>query len=200
MDRSTRAKRQPRDRAGRFAYVRGGQVETEVYRDTRGRVRKQPAARRALTALRRWARGRDDVEDRLGRPLRYGSAGVAGWWYMVKGAQRWIRRGSKPAWHHGYYYAPHTWMPVVPPRDTWEKWNTYHGIPGQTPMSSVVPDEVLRAARMEPEDLAGRRVAGDSTPRREAFARRRNRSGVGLDYGRAKGVTARTVTRKKRAR
>jgi len=161
--------------AARSTHRRGG-VEVQVWRDRDGRIRKAPAGLRALVELRTWARRAVNMEDRTGPPLRYGSAGVAGWWYMVKGPKRWIRREHRPGWHHGYYYSPRWWMPVVPPRDSWEGPHSYHGIPGQTPLSHVVPDQVRAAAQLEPEELTGRRTSGDGSALVDAWRVRARRA------------------------
>jgi hypothetical protein len=140
--------------------------ETTVTRDRRGRPESKPQGRRDYEEIRRYARRCRDMEDRIGPPVRF-SPDVYGWWYMIKGPQRWIRQADKPGWHHGFYYRPGNWYPVVPPRDTWESPNSYHGQPGRSGLSHVVPAMVRLASSLQPETLHGYR-RDDGSARREA--------------------------------
>jgi hypothetical protein len=183
----------------RTRHWRSNSTQAEVYRDSAGRIRRAPAAARAAAELKAWARRMVNMEDRTGPVLRWGQ-GVNGWWYMVKGPRRWIRRESRPGWHHGYYYVPKSWGPVVPPRDSWDSPRSYHGIPGQTPLGPpVVPQQVWDAAHTFPEDLAGLAAPYETSPRSTAFTGRRNRAGLGYEEKRGR-ETVRKVTTGKKSR
>lgn len=176
---------------------RAGQVEIEVWRTPDGRYGQAPRGQRREAELRAEARRQRDLNDRTGKRLRWGGE-TDGWWYMVKGPRYWIRQGTKPAFHYGYYYVPGQTWPVVPPKDTWERWNSYHGIPGRSVLARTVPADIWEAAHMQPEDRVGRRPRGDTTPLREKFLRALNRAGVGPDVRNpSKRVKTRKVTKKK---
>lgn len=176
------------------------QIELEVWRDAHtGRFASAPAGQRKAAELLRTARRLAGLEDRVDKRLRWGEQ-TTGWWYMVKGPRYWIRQESKPGWHHGYYYKPGIWTPVVPPRSAWESRDSYYGIPGETPMSGPVPRDVWLAAHMHPEDRAGKRMGEDSSVRRERFGTRVGRSGYGgrgEDAKDSKRFKGRTIKKKK---
>lgn len=153
---------------GLARFLGGIVTETVVDRDSRGHARSIPAGQRRYDEIRAYARRARVREDRVGPPVRF-APDVDGWWYMVKGPQRWIRQQDRPGWHHGFYYKPGRWMPVVPPVSDWSSRTAYAAPPG-TPRSSVVPEMVSRAARLQPEELRGHR-RDDGSPRAEAKAR-----------------------------
>jgi hypothetical protein len=152
--------------------------ETTVDRDDRGRARSKTSGERTLDEIRAYARRCRDMEDRLGPPVRF-SPDVAGWWYMIKGPQRWIRQQARAGWHHGYYYRPGRWMPVTPPRDEWPSRTAYQSPPG-TGHSHLVPAPVVAASNLRRSDLTGHRPAWDGSPRREAKQTGRTGARTGL--------------------
>jgi hypothetical protein len=140
--------------------------ETTVTRDRRGRPESKPAGQRRYEEIMAYARKARLTEDRIGPPVRF-TPDVNRWWYMVKGPQRWIRQQDKPGWHHGFYYVPGRWHPVVPPRDTWDTPRSYSGQPVRSGYLDRVPDPVLAAANLSAAERAGYRQ-WDGSARQEA--------------------------------
>lgn len=169
--------------------------EIEVWRDSGGQFRSAPRGTRALAELKATARRLVSMEDRIGKRLRFGTE-TNGWWYMIKGPRRWIRREANPGWHHGYYYSPRHWTPVVPPRAAWESRDSYVSPPG-TPMSSMVPKDVWDAAHTF--DRPGRVDSLEDPPARvQAYMDRRTRLGLGDEERRpSKRIRIRTIRRKR---
>jgi hypothetical protein len=160
---------------------RHGEIDHDVLRGPQGEVLSAPRGQLQVVQLKATARRLAGMEDRVDERLRWGEQ-TKGHWYMVKGSRYWVKQDSKPGWHNGFYYKPGQTWPVVPPSDTWESRDSYHGIPGQTPMSSVVPDDVRTAAQMYKEDRTGKRDVrhgADRTAKSEAFERRKSRAGHG---------------------
>jgi hypothetical protein len=126
---------------------------------------------------------------------------------MIKGPQYWVKSDGKPGWHNGFYYWPGQSFPVTPPREDWESRTSYNGYPSTasrpgSPLSSVVPDDVLQAAQMYKDERVGKRLVGpeaDKTVRSEKFAHRKARAGLGdgsIDAKPSTKYRARTVKRK----
>jgi hypothetical protein len=126
---------------------------------------------------------------------------------MIKGPQYWVKSDGKPGWHNGYYYWPGRPFPVTPPREDWESRTSYNGYPSTattpgTPLSHVVPDDVLQAAQMYKDDRVGKRMVGagaDRTVKGERFAARRARASVDDQTDRPKTLSVRKVGKKKTA-
>jgi hypothetical protein len=145
----------------------GGRIkEQDVTRTRSGKTKAIAPGQRDYDVIRAYARHVRDMEDRVGPAVRF-HPDINGWWYMVKGPQRWIRQTSTAGWHHGYYYQPGNWWPVVPPRDQWESRTSYNGPPGAG-FTYAVPPQVKRAALLHPLEMKGYRPAYDGSARREA--------------------------------
>jgi hypothetical protein len=153
--------------------------ETELdVRRTRKGISSTPKAQRELQAMLRADQHQRNMNDRVGKRLRWGRE-TDGWWYLVKGSRWWMRQEDKPGWHNGFYYIPGRWYPVVPPREFWGSRTSYNGQPGRTGMTSVVPDDILKAAYTTPRDLVGKRDSSDPSIKTEQFRRTRERAGEG---------------------
>jgi hypothetical protein len=145
----------------------GGRIrEADVTRTHSGKAKAVAPGKRDYDEILAYARRARDTEDRVGPPVRF-HPDINGWWYMVKGPQRWIRQTSTAGWHHGFYYRPGNWWPVVPPRDQWETRTSYSGPPGAG-YTYPVPAQVKRAALLHPLEVKGYRPSGDGSARREA--------------------------------
>lgn len=144
----------------------GGRIrEADVTRTRSGKTKAVAPGKRDYDEIVRYVKRCYVMEDRVGPPVRV-HPDINNWWYMVKGAQRWIRRTSTAGWHHGFYYDPRYWWPVVPPRDQWESRTSYNGPPG-TPYTYQVPRQVSRAANLGAAEIQGYRYY-DGSARREA--------------------------------
>lgn len=166
--------------------------ESLVKRDRDGKFSRVESGRARRAEIAATGRAKNDLEDRSDERLRWGSKGVKNVWYLITGPRYWIPQGKEPAWHRNHYYVPGRPWPVVPPRDTWPSARSYNGIPGQSSLSHLVPDDVLAAAGFE---NAG--ATDEPSARVDAHkARRSVKEGTGDMRPRA-GRKVTTITRRK---
>lgn len=182
-------------RNGRFTTHKGWQ-ESEVSRTRRGGIVHRARGTAMVEKIKATARQLMDMEDRRGPRLRWGEKGTAGWWYIPRGgAVYWVKREAKPTWIRNYYYIPSSWAPVTPPRESWPAWNSYHGIAGKTKLSTVIPDDVWKAAQ---GTAVYKRQGEDRSARNEEMNTRRTRGNLGEESRKTRGLKTVKVTRKPR--
>lgn len=157
---------------------------SEVTRAGDGRFASQSRQSAEVRDIKTTAARRNDMEDRRDERLRWGPAAVAKVWFMPTGPSYWVPRGSSPTTIRGNYYIPTSPWPIVPPRSTWPRYDSYSGVAGRSVLSQLVPTDIWRAAAG-----TSRRDPGES-PRKEINTGRRRRTTDALNEPPAKkGVT-----------